>query len=65
MKRVALCVILLFLLTSITPFKNNFNSTLSSELSNYQTTAPPHSKIVIGYFAQWAIYSRDYNVLDV
>jgi hypothetical protein len=65
MKRVALCVILLFLLTSIIPFKNNFNSTLSSELSNYQTTAPPHSKIVIGYFAQWAIYSRDYNVLDV
>ena len=37
----------------------------SAELSNYQTTGPPHSKIVIGYFAQWAIYARDFNVIDV
>ena len=24
-----------------------------------------HSKIVVGYYAQWSIYARDYNVLDI
>ena len=26
---------------------------------------PEHSKLVVGYFAQWSIYSRGYNVLDI
>ena len=26
---------------------------------------PQHSNKVIGYYAQWAIYARDYNVLDI
>ena len=26
---------------------------------------PQHNKIVVGYYAQWAIYARDYNVLDI
>ncbi|WP_299885924.1 glycosyl hydrolase family 18 protein [uncultured Lacinutrix sp.] len=28
-------------------------------------TQPQHNKMVIGYYAQWAIYARDYNVLDI
>jgi len=28
-------------------------------------TAPQHNKKVIGYYVQWAIYARDYNVLDI
>jgi len=24
-----------------------------------------HSKLVVGYYAQWSIYARDYNVLDI
>ena len=28
-------------------------------------TSPQHDKKVIGYYAQWAIYARDYNVLDI
>ncbi|WP_452598901.1 glycosyl hydrolase family 18 protein [Pontimicrobium sp. MEBiC01747] len=31
----------------------------------YAQTAPQHNKKVIGYYAQWAIYARDYNVLDI
>ena len=26
---------------------------------------PDHSKLVVGYYAQWSIYARDYNVLDI
>ena len=26
---------------------------------------PKHNKIVVGYYAQWSIYARDYNVLDI
>lgn len=26
---------------------------------------PSHSKIVVGYYAQWAIYSRDYNIPNI
>ena len=26
---------------------------------------PQHSNKVIGYYAQWAIYTRDYNVLEI
>ena len=26
---------------------------------------PDHSKLVVGYYAQWSIYTRDYNVLDI
>ena len=26
---------------------------------------PEHSKLVVGYYAQWSIYARDYNVLDI
>ncbi len=27
--------------------------------------SPTHSKYVVGYYAQWAIYSRDYNISDI
>ena len=30
-----------------------------------QQNQPQHSKKVVGYFAQWAMYARDYNVLDI
>jgi len=65
MKHFTLCVILLLSVTSITPFQNINNSLSSTDSSNYQTTGPKHSKIVIGYFAQWAIYARGFNVIDV
>ena len=26
---------------------------------------PDHSNLVVGYYAQWSIYARDYNVLDI
>ncbi|MDA7787302.1 glycosyl hydrolase family 18 protein [bacterium] len=26
---------------------------------------PEHTKLVVGYYAQWSIYARDYNVLDI
>ena len=29
------------------------------------TTGPTHDKYVVGYFAQWAIYTRDFNVSDI
>ena len=29
------------------------------------TTGPAHGKYVVGYYAQWAIFSRDYNVSDI
>jgi hypothetical protein len=29
------------------------------------TTGPTHDKYVVGYFAQWAIYARDFNVSDI
>ncbi|QTE23969.1 glycosyl hydrolase family 18 protein [Polaribacter cellanae] len=28
-------------------------------------TQPQHNKKVVGYYAQWSIYARDYNVLDI
>ena len=31
----------------------------------FSQNQPQHNKIVVGYYAQWAIYSRDYNVLDI
>ena len=65
MKHFTLCVILLLSVTSITFFQNNYNTPSSTDFLNYQTTGPKHSKIVIGYFAQWAIYARDFNIIDV
>jgi GH18 family chitinase len=29
------------------------------------TTGPTHNKYVVGYYAQWAIYARDFNVSDI
>ena len=29
------------------------------------TTGPTHDKYVVGYYAQWAIYARDFNVSDI
>lgn len=29
------------------------------------TTGPSHNKYVVGYYAQWAIYARDFNVSDI
>lgn len=29
------------------------------------TTGPTHGKYVVGYYAQWAIYARDFNVSDI
>jgi len=34
-------------------------------LFSQPTTGPTHSKMVVGYYAQWAIYARDYNVWDI
>ena len=31
----------------------------------YSQLEPQHTKKVVGYYAQWAIYARDYNVLDI
>ena len=28
-------------------------------------TGPSHSKYVVGYYAEWAIYGRDFNVSDI
>ena len=28
-------------------------------------TGPTHNKYVVGYYAQWAIYARDFNVSDI
>lgn len=33
--------------------------------SQDSTTSPTHNKYVVGYFAQWAIYGRDFNVSDI
>ncbi|MDA9056245.1 glycosyl hydrolase family 18 protein [Flavobacteriaceae bacterium] len=65
MKQFTLCLVLLLSVTSITPFESNVSTPLTNDLLNYQTTTPQHSKIVIGYFAQWSIYTRGYKVLDV
>ena len=32
---------------------------------SFSQNQPQHSKIVIGYYAQWAIYARDFNVLKI
>lgn len=29
------------------------------------STGPAHNKYVVGYYAQWAIYARDFNVSDI
>lgn len=31
----------------------------------YSFGQPAHNKIVVGYYAQWAIYARDYNVAKI
>ena len=44
-----------------------FSFTLTLLFSNFSFTqsSPTHDKYVVGYFAQWAIYGRDYNVSDI
>ena len=34
-------------------------------VSQVYSQQPQHAKKVVGYYAQWAIYARDYNVLDI
>ena len=60
MKQFTLCFLMMLSVTSITPFESNVSTPIATDLSNYQTTSPQHSKFVIGYFAQWSIYSRGY-----
>ena len=31
----------------------------------YPQNQPQHSKVVVGYYAQWAIYSRNHNVFNI
>ena len=38
---------------------------LASNISLFSQNQPQHSKLVVGYYAQWAIYARDYNVMDI
>ena len=64
MKQFTLCLVLLLSVTSIT-LESNVSTPIATDLSNYQTTGPQHSKFVIGYFAQWSIYSRGYLVSQV
>lgn len=45
-------------------FNLNF-SLVYSQSQNQSQNAPLHNKIVVGYYAQWAIYARDYNVSDI
>lgn len=64
MKHLKLFPLLCCLILSFTSeSQTNYRSSISS---NQQTAnSPAHSKKVVGYFAQWAIYGRDYNVLDI
>jgi hypothetical protein len=64
MKHLKLFPLLCCLILSFTSeSQTNYRSSISS---NQQTAnSPAHSKKVVGYFPQWAIYGRDYNVLDI
>ena len=65
MKRFTLRFLLLLSVTTISPSEKNVNTPPAIDFLNYQTTSPQHSKFVIGYFAQWSIYSRGYLVSQV
>lgn len=64
MKHLKLFPLLCCLILSFTSeSQTNYRSSISSNQQTANSTA--HSKKVVGYFAQWAIYGRDYNVLDI
>lgn len=50
------------------PYLSNQERTLSTSkesLTENPNTGPIHGKYVVGYYAQWSIFARDYNVLDI
>lgn len=38
---------------------------IASNFSLFSQNKPQHSKKVVGYYAQWAMYARDYNIMDI
>ena len=38
---------------------------ITSNFFLFSQNQPQHSKLVVGYYAQWAMYARDYNVMDI
>lgn len=64
MKQLLLSVALCFLVISPSLKSQTSEVNSTSHTQNFSST-PTHNKIVVGYYAQWAIYARDYNVLDI
>ena len=42
-----------------------FQPAVVSPEATISNTGPLHNKYVVGYYAQWAIYARDFNVSDI
>lgn len=64
MNRFLLSIWLCFLVISPSLKSQTLEINSTSQIQNF-SSAPTHNKIVVGYYAQWAIYARDYNVLDI